>query len=600
MRQYTKVLSKVFLGAVAFLLVAGYLHKEDSSTGPDDTVAAKAAITTEKAYTRAQIRAAQMRAAMPASLTGSYLAGRHAQQQKDWDNAYKHMSTALELTDGSNTDLLDRTFLLAIGNGSIDDAGILAERVLTNGKNKELANILKSVKAVKNNHYGDALNALNEIDTETFGGYTVPLLQAWAMFGTGDADKALALLNDAKYSDDSHYVLHKALMHDVTGDKEKAEAAYHAALKHGLSLQETLLVTNYFERSGKTEQARHIYKTIRERESNGAFVVHDQNLETTPKATIANAEDGLVFSLFSMASLLNERNAHDSALIYSRMVEHLQPDQGFINIMIGDLLALNGDYNEALNHYDKIKSTDPSYKMAQLRSVEVMEASGRTDDAIGLLDNLSQQETTRLEALTYIGDIHQRSERPDLALNAYDQAIDTIGKNLDKQHWNIVYARGIAYEQLNNWEAAEKDLLRALKYQPENPAVLNYIGYSWVEKDMKLEQAMELLKKAVTLRPNDGFIADSYGWAFYKQGNYKKAVSWLERAIELNPEDVTLNDHLGDAYWQTSRIKEARFQWERAIHYARDPSKKAALQAKLKRGLITAPAADNNQEAALR
>jgi tetratricopeptide (TPR) repeat protein len=268
--------------------------------------------------------------------------------------------------------------------------------------------------------------------------------------------------------------------------------------------------------------------------------------------------------------------------------------------MIGDLLALNGDYNEALNHYDKIKSTDPSYKMAQLRSVEVMEASGRTDDAIGLLDNLSQQETTRLEALTYIGDIHQRSERPDLALNAYDQAIDTIGKNLDKQHWNIVYARGIAYEQLNNWEAAEKDLLRALKYQPENPAVLNYIGYSWVEKDMKLEQAMELLKKAVTLRPNDGFIADSYGWAFYKQGNYKKAVSWLERAIELNPEDVTLNDHLGDAYWQTSRIKEARFQWERAIHYARDPSKKAALQAKLKRGLITAPAADNNQEAALR
>ncbi|MGM0422962.1 MAG: tetratricopeptide repeat protein [Pseudomonadota bacterium] len=550
--------------------------------------------TAEKTYTRAQLRAA-----MPASLTGSYLAGRFAQQQKDWDNAYEYMSTALELADGSNTDLLDRTFLLAIGNGSIDNAGILAERVIADGKNKELGYILKSVKAVKKSQYSDALASLNEIDTESFGGYTVPLLRAWATLGTGDHDQAMTLLNTAKYSDDPHYTLHKALMHDVTGDTKKAEAAYHAALKSGLSLQETLLVANYFERNGKTEEAGHIYKTIREREAHGAFVVRDQNPEALPEATIASADDGLVFSLFSMAGLLKERKAHDSALIYSRMVEYLQPDQGFINIMLGDLLTLNGDYDEALNHYNKIKSTDPSYKMAKLRSVEVMEASGRAEDAIDLLDNLSQQETTRLEALTYIGDIHQRSERHDLALNAYDQAIDTIGKDINQQHWNLVYARGIAYEQLDNWEAAEKDLLRALKYQPENPAVLNYLGYSWVEKDMKLEQAMKLLKKAVALRPNDGFIADSYGWAFYKKGDYKQAVYWLERAIELNPEDATLNDHLGDAYWQTNRIKEARFQWKRAIHYARDPAKKLALKAKLKHGLITTPATDSNQEAAL-
>lgn len=587
MKQSTFFLSSVFFSAFAVLSITG---------GPAQDV-----IKLEPRPAQAQ----PLQLRTPETLTGNYLAGRFAQQQKDWDKAYHYMSQALDRTTTDHeSDLLDRTFLLAIGNSNIADADRLTPRILANGRNKELAYIVKAVRTARQGAYTDTLDHLNQIDVETFGAYTIPLLRAWAALGAGDPALAVTTLSEAKYATESHYTLHRALIHDVAGNHRAADAAYREALEIGLTADETLLVANFFERRGKITEAQDIYETVRRDRQDSIFALsHDRLSEDgMPKAALASADEGLAFALFSMANLLYERKAFDSAVIYGRLVQYLQPENGPVNIMLGDLMTMNGHYQNALKYYDQISDTAPSGKLAQLRKAEVMEADGQTDQARNLLTSLSQQDTTRLEALTHLGNLHQRSEQYELAVDAYGKAIQTLGEDTDESHWHLFYARGTTYESLGNWDAAEKDLLQALEYQPENPAILNYLGYSWVEKDINLDQAIELIRQAVELRPNDAFIIDSYGWAYYKQGNYDESVYWLERAVGLNPEDTTLNDHLGDAYWQTGRIQEARFQWERAKRYARDPDQKAALQTKLKYGLITpTPAsADANQEAALR
>ena len=170
------------------------------------------------------------------------------------------------------------------------------------------------------------------------------------------------------------------------------------------------------------------------------------------------------------------------------------------------------------------------------------------------------------------------------AVKAYDQAFERIGK-LEKRHWSLLYARGIALERSDQWPLAEADFLRALEFKPDQPYVLNYLGYSWIEKGRYVERAQEMIQKAVKLRPNDGFILDSLGWGHFRLGNFGPAVEYLERAVEMRPQDPILNDHLGDAYWRVARFREARFQWRRALSLEPKKDQIATIRQKLKSGL---------------
>lgn len=575
MTRSSQVFTKFFMSLICITLTAGCMHtKTQSSFSPDMA-------TASKTY-----------APIPSTLSGSYLAGRFAQQQQDWDNAFHYMSQALALSDTSeHNTLLDRTFLLALGNAEIKNAELLANKIIERNSQADIAFIFKSSLAFKNLDYKGAKETLDKIDQKQFGSYTIPLLQAWIKAAEGETGSAVDILNTSEYKQDSVYVLHKALMYDIADDP-KAETLYEDALRQGMTLHETLIAANYFERHNKTDLAQSIYDAIYNQDPHSPFVAEGfKRIKTgvMPPKTIAEADDGLVFALFSMASLLYERQAYDSALIYCRIIENLQPEKGFINLMIGDILALTGNYSGSIEHYRRVEKEDILFKMAQLRTVEVLDRANRTSEALDMLSVIAEQDGMRLEALTYIGDIYQRQNRFDLALEAYDRAITTLGDRVSPQHWSLIYARGMSYERLNNWSSAEKDLLHALEYQPENPHILNYLGYSWVEKGVNLDRAMDMIRKAVVLKPNDGFIIDSYGWAFYKKGKFEDAVYWLERAVELVPDDANLNDHLGDAYWQMDREKEARFQWKRAYKLSSDQNQKNQIGQKLKNGLKKQP-----------
>lgn len=207
-------------------------------------------------------------------------------------------------------------------------------------------------------------------------------------------------------------------------------------------------------------------------------------------------------------------------------------------------------------------------------------------------------ESDRLEILDALGNILRSRKLYAEAIPYYDQALGMIEKP-ERRHWVYYYARGTSYERIKQWPKAEVDLKKALDLYPDQPLVLNYLGYSWVDQGYNLDEGMKLIEKAVALKPDDGYIVDSLGWAHYKQGNFEEAVRYLERAVELRPEDPILNDHLGDALWRVGREREARFQWDQALTLEPEPEDEAKIRKKLKSGLADpAPGGGTGKQAA--
>ena len=325
--------------------------------------------------------------------------------------------------------------------------------------------------------------------------------------------------------------------------------------------------------------------------------------EAANTPNITTAADGAAYALFDIASLLYERRAFDSAQIYGQLVQMLMPQSPYVLMMLGDIAALNENYPQAIAYYHKIPQTAALHWLSQMRVAEVYQSNGHNDRAINLLTDLSQQPQTRIQALITLGDIHRRAENFAQAVEVYDQALTGIDV-LTEDHWPIIYARGMSLERANNWDRAEKDLLMALEFQPDNPMILNYIGYSWADKGVHLDKALDYIHRAVTLRPDDGYILDSYGWALYKTGDFEGAIEWLEKAVALVPGDATILDHLGDAYWQVGRRSEAQFQWKRAMMNTKDAAFKTSIDEKLTKGIniqvpTTLPEKQRSKEAKL-
>jgi Flp pilus assembly protein TadD len=222
-----------------------------------------------------------------------------------------------------------------------------------------------------------------------------------------------------------------------------------------------------------------------------------------------------------------------------------------------------------------------------LRIAANLEMLDRTDEAINQLREMSVEAPTRAGAEMQLGDLLRAKKRFNEAVDAYDEAIRRLRVSGMPERWSLYYSRGIALERSGQWKQSETDLLHALELKPDQPLVLNYLGYSWIDKGENLERGLKMIEKAVELRPEDGYIVDSLGWAHFRLGDYSSAVQYLEKAIELVPEDPTINDHLGDAYWQSGRSSEARFQWRRALQFGPDTDEIKTIEAKLDRGIIT-------------
>lgn len=523
---------------------------------------------------------------MNQTLSGSYLAGRFAQRQQDWDQAQHFMSTVID-HDDSNNQLVQRTFLLALGAGNYDKAKQLAEKISGMKDNTEMAVIFLSCEAISRNDYEGALRILDKIPAEGFGQYTKPLLTTWAFVGQGRKAEALKLLAASASPDDPIYRIHAGMIEELSGNMNEAEKHYRVAMANGLDLHTAIMVGNFYERYGQPDITRNIYQKLDQLYPFNPFVnamaARDPHRVIEPNIT--RASDGAALALFDLASLLYGKRAYDSALIYNSMVELLDPKSPFARLMAGDIAALHNRYTKAVEKYEAINKDSPIFWMSRMRVAEIYETSGHLDKALKILTDMVQNNSTRVQALVSLGDIYRRHNSFEKAIDAYDQALAGIAP-LTSEYWPIIYARGTAKERLNRWEPAERDLLQALSFQPNNPMILNFIAYSWADQGIHLDKALEYAKQAAALRPNDGYILDSYGWTLFRQAKYQESITWLEQAVELIPNDSTLLDHLGDAYWQVGRKSEAQYQWKRAHDLSQDSSFKKIVEQKIQHGIV--------------
>jgi Flp pilus assembly protein TadD len=303
-----------------------------------------------------------------------------------------------------------------------------------------------------------------------------------------------------------------------------------------------------------------------------------------PSLPVADAAGGIADALLGLAEALSQQRATSQALLFARLAAYLAPDRGDVWLLIGRIEEMQDNNEEAIRAFESVPEGSPYRWEARLAEAAALADAGRDRDAVATLDEMVRDRPSRTDALRELGDLHRRAERFAEAEAAYGAAIARLAHPAPED-WRLFYADGISLERLKRWPEAEARLTRALELSPDQPLVLNYLGYSWVDQGLNLDRGKAMLHRAVELRPQDGFIVDSLGWAYFRTGDYAAAVTQLERAVELEPGDPVINDHLGDAYWRVNRQREARFQWERALTLKPAADAIAEIEDKLRRGL---------------
>jgi Flp pilus assembly protein TadD len=304
-----------------------------------------------------------------------------------------------------------------------------------------------------------------------------------------------------------------------------------------------------------------------------------------PLPVVANAREGLAEVFFQVASILAQDETSDSALVQGHLARHLKPNFDAAAVLLGELAQKQERRSEAIDAFAAVGPQSAYYSTAALGMAEELYRSGRIEEAVVQLQALTAARAHDFVPAFRLGNLLRAERRFPEAVSAYETAVARLPAILP-QHWAVLYYRGIAYERTGAWVAAETDFRRALELEPEQPQVMNYLAYSWVERQENLDEARSFLLRAVELAPRDGYIVDSLGWALYRMDDFAGAVEQLERAAELEPAEAVINDHLGDAYWRVGRKREARVQWQRALSLA--PAQdldEAKVREKLDQGL---------------
>ena len=572
--------------AVALAASAGYAQMAQTPTAPMQIAAARG------------VKAPPAAAALE---LGSYLAGHHAFRQRDFVAAARYMSDALEAQPAGSS-LLRRALIAKLASGQADSARVLARRLLGIEPDAPLAQLSLTVGDLKAGKFDSAKARLS-----TFGGrgpsaFYGPLLSAWVEAGSGRYDAAIAALGKpgdkpgVNRDFTAVHSLHAALILDLADRPKEAERHYLDAAGQTQRPTARLIqgIGSFYRRTGDTAEAERRYTAFLAEQNRFPLIesaLADLRAGKPATPVVADVTEGAAEVFFNAADMGMRTRSIELALIYGQLALDLRPDFPSARVLVGRILESVGREEDAIETYGFVDRASPLSWSARLRRAGGLARLERDDEAIGILRPMAAERTERTDALTSLGDIFRNRKRFSESVEAYDAAIARIG-SIEPRHWRLLFSRGIALERSKNWPRAEDDLLAALKLSPDQPYLLNYLGYSWVDRGIKLKDARKMIERAVELEPQSGAIVDSLGWALYRIGDYDAAVAQLERAAELEPLDPTVNDHLGDAYWRVGRRNEAVFQWRRTLNLDPEPDRVTIIEDKIARGLSDAKAGD--------
>ena len=523
------------------------------------------------------------------TFAGSYLAGRSAAKLRDNDLASGFLSDALK-ADAANPLLIERIFLLELSQGNLAEAEEFATRVLGFNSQQRMARIVLGLRDFRARQYPEARKNFQAAAYTPVGELTSSLLIAWAHAGEGELNLALQALDqlDVNESFANFKAFHSGLISDYLGNSIRAEASYRKAYEDaGTSLRVVQAYGNFLERNGRAADAIKIYRGfVAGGDDNPLVAAALANAEKGVKsqAFVATPGAGAAEALFSLATSMTDEQSIDVALLYARLALSFGADKPVMLTLLGDTYEDMRLYNAAIEAYAQVPPGSPLRINAEMAIAVSLQRLDRRDEAQVKLKDLIARDPKNYDAIVTLGNLYRNNEDYANAAATYDSAIALI-TGPGPGNWRVYYYGGISYERLKQWDVAEKLFRRALAISPNEPMVLNYLGYSMIEKKINLTEALAMVKKAVELKPNDGYIIDSLGWAYFQLGDYEQAVVNVERAVELLPADPIIAEHLGDAYWRVGRRLEAKYQWQHAKDNKPEPDDLKRIEGKLKDGL---------------
>ena len=529
------------------------------------------------------------------TVTGNYLAGREALQDLRTADAASFFREASD-ADWDNPIIIERSFVAFAANGQIEDAARVAGHLIELTGPNDLANLVIGTEALKQRRYAAAAKQLENSGGDTFAGITGGILRAWALSAEGKIDDANQELDKiAAGGLEDFLVFHRALMADVAGRTSEAlefgkkaydadpyvariVEAYSRMLGNAGRFDEAEAVIAKFDAAGLDHPLVDAVKlAIDKKQRPGVFAV--------------DVQGGAAEMFHSMGVALAREGGPDITALFLQLGMYLDPNADAIDLVYGQLLDDAGQHDEANAIYDQLSPRSVMKPMAVVRVAQNLDAMGDRDEALRRLASIVASNPNDVEALSVLGDLQRTAQKFDEAAATYTRALTVAGGEAPGD-WRFYYVRGISYERGKRWDQAEADFKKALLLNPDQPQVLNYLGYSWVDQGINLMPALDMIQKAVDASPNDGYIVDSLGWAYFRLGRFDEAVTMLEKAVQMRSTDPEINDHLGDAYWRAGRELEARFQWNIASAVDEpDGDVRARVKLKLAGGLdaVTPP-----------
>ena len=545
--------------------------------------------------------AAQPDSGLPiaSSLEGNYLAGRFAVSLSDYRASADYFASAL-LESPDDKFLLERALSLYIAAGELNEVRAFAERLSAVDAESPIASLTIGLDDFKAGRWDEAIASFQHAKSGPLLTLAVEILSAWAEQGAGKTDEALARL--AKLDGEKWYLFfrhyHAGLIASVAGRGDLAAQELKAALAIDDGPVSVIdAATRTFARNGDFDAAKAtIDKALASAPSHPLLmeVASIVNAKNRPAPRVRTANEGAAEILSGLGSAVVREDTNDFGVIFLQLALALDPADDMTRITLAENFERLERADDAIAILDKVPLRSPLRRNADIMIAFDYNALDRVDEARATLKRVVRKNPKDKEALNGLGNILRTRKMFIEAADVYTRTIKAIGDQPQSEDWQVFYNRGIAYERTNRWPEAEADFKKALELKPDQPLVLNYLGYSWIDKGLNLKDGMALIEKAVSLSPTDGYIVDSLGWAHYKLSQYDEAVDELERAVTLMPSDPTINDHLGDAYWQVGRRLEARFQWNHAKASKPEPNDLAKIEAKIEHGLVQ----DNTSKAA--
>jgi tetratricopeptide (TPR) repeat protein len=516
---------------------------------------------------------------------GAYLSARVAADEHDAANAAKFYRQSLE-RDPTDPSLLALSFFYETSAGEVDSATDLAKRLVAVTPDDRASRLVLAVAALKRGDYAQARDEIGKsgkADTVTL---TVSLVDAWAAAGQHD-EKAVQADMDAMRTlqgAESVTAFHRGLILEYLGRNAQAQQVYSDAVKAD-GAQPRLLNAygRFLERNGKPGEALAFYNGLA---ANAALtpIVDAAKARIAkgekPEALIGKSQDGVAEALFGIAASLTDESNADVSVLYLRLALYLKSDFDLANILLGDRLETLDKIADAIEVYRKVGEDSPYRRLAQIQIATDEARLEKNDDAIRDLKALTDSDPDDLQLWSALGDAYRAANKFPEAAGAYDKAIALVGTP-QRKDWILYFSRASARDRSHDWKAAEADLDLARKLAPDEPQILNYLGYSWVDQGRNIPEALKMLERARALKPYDGYIIDSVGWAYYKLGRYGEAAKTLEDAVLLVPGDPTINDHYGDALFKVGRKLDAHFQWDHALTFGPEADEKSQIEKKL-------------------